>query len=469
METSPEPSAIPEQQLPPCNVCQSYECKLKLPGEFPGTYLNQQALEVSGRLCILHYQDPNKDAEKCAAALQRKVAARDFNFRGVWFSCPVRLHGEMENANFWDATFAKAAYFGRATFSSAANFSQANFSGEANFHRATFNAEAYFGAATFSGEAHFIEATFSGEAHFRRARFSGAAGFIMATFSGAANFIGATFSGATFSGAGDFTLATFKEAGIFESLAKLRNEQYKATDRKVSLNFRQVRLHKPEEIRFHDVDMTEVSLLGPDVRKVEFTNVDWPEKLRDQKEAERGTKWWSLAKLKSPRQLWEARKEGKEAARVEYPLVEKLYRQLRQNYEDSGNYPAAGRFYYGEMEMRRKANPWRRFLPSLTTLYWISSGYGQRARQAGLWVVLLFVLFGWLYSMAGLQPAGVSSTVTHSLRAAFLYAGEVLTFARERAYRPATDWGRWLSVAQTVVLPAQVALLVLAVRRSFKR
>ena len=452
-ELSSQPEPVAGQEVPVCDACREYDCKLKLPGEFEGAYLTSREEEKDGALCILHFGDPHKDAEKCARAVEDKISNKDFNFRGVLFSCPVEFNGEMENANFGWATFSDAANFLEATFSSAANFYVATFSGEANFEWTTFSGAANFRAGRFSGAAHFWEATFSGEAEFQ---------------------------GATFSDEAHFQEATFKEAVRFEGLAKSRDDEGNPTDRRVRLDFIDVTLDKPDKVHFRDVDMWEVSFVGTDVRKVEFTNVQWPERLRDEWQAEQGErkaekdeweaaqgeKWFSRSKLPNWRELREAWRQATKERKDRLAAVEKLCHQLRQNYEDQRNYPDAGRFYHGEMEMRRKSNPWRRYLPSLTTLYWFSSGYGQRPLRAGLCVVLLFLLFGWLYTIVGLQVEGES---TNTVGAALLHTAEVLTFTRERTYSAVSDIGRWLSIVQMIVMPLQVALLVLAVRRRFQR
>ena len=200
---------------------------------------------------------------------------------------------------------------------------------------------------------------------------------------------------------------------------------------------------KPEKMHLRDMDMENVSLLYTDSRRMQIaSDVRWPLKLRDEREAKN---------------------------RKAYRLVEDVYRQLRQNYEGCNNYPEAGRFYHGEMEMRRKAVWWRQYLPSLTTLYWLSSGYGQRPLRAGLWVVLLVLVFGWLYSLIGLEHANTPGAISHSVGAGLLNTLEVLTFVRDRSYIPAEILGRWLAVIQTVVIPLQVALFALAVRRAFHR
>ncbi|MCH7978794.1 MAG: pentapeptide repeat-containing protein [Acidobacteria bacterium] len=347
--------------------------------------------------------------------MEQKKRAKGFDFTGVWFSVDVQFRGIIESVSFTGAKFGGQADFSSVTFEGRSDFCWAVFGGRVVFSYASFNGVTDFSWVQFGSEAVFHNVNFKNKS---------------------------TFGEVTFRDLAEFSGAIFADEAVFGGLAGPRDEPVHSTEREVMLAFSQVDLLKQERTRFQFMDMAGVSFLETDVRRVEFTDVWWPEKLLDERQSQEH----------------------------EYPLVEKLYRQLRQNYEDQGNYPDAGRFYYGEMEMRRKAKPWwQRYFFSLTALYWLSSGYGQKARRAGLWVILLLVLFAWLYSIAGLQPSGESSPVLDSPWAAILHVGEVLTFARERTYAAATDFGRWLSVAQTIVLPLQVALLVLAVRRSFMR
>jgi len=64
-----------------------------------------------------------------------------------------------------------------------------------------------------------------------------------------------------------------------------------------------------------------------------------------------------------------------------------VYRALRKSYEDNKNEPGASDFYYGEMEMRRRATATPRAERHLLTAYWALSGYGLRALRAALWLV----------------------------------------------------------------------------------
>ncbi|MEW6209099.1 MAG: pentapeptide repeat-containing protein [Acidobacteriota bacterium] len=91
------------------------------------------------RYCVLHY--PGKDKSKeFKVALRRKLDAKDFDFRGVWFPDEVGFSGFefSKAADFRVATFTEAADFGFATFTEAAHFRRATFTEAAHFRRAIF-------------------------------------------------------------------------------------------------------------------------------------------------------------------------------------------------------------------------------------------------------------------------------------------------------------------------------------------
>jgi hypothetical protein len=67
------------------------------------------------------------------------------------------------------------------------------------------------------------------------------------------------------------------------------------------------------------------------------------------------------------------------------------YRALRKSFEDSGNYPDAADFYYGEMEMRRHGAP-TRAERAILVMYWAVAGYGLRASRAFIALVIAILL-----------------------------------------------------------------------------
>jgi uncharacterized protein YjbI with pentapeptide repeats len=212
-----------------CYKCVDYKWELKLPATFSGP---------NGPLCILHHPDVTEDAAECAAAVERKRQAEDFNFKGAFFCGDVLIGGEVNGASFRDATF----------------------NGTASFNSATFNDRADFTFATFNGNAVFRLATFNGPAD---------------------------FTSATFTKHGDFLQAIFQDGALFDELSKKR-EKGKVTDDKVELDFRGAIFEKPGKIRFQDSNMSDVYFLHADVRNIGFINVIWPPRLRDERIVTRG-------------------------------------------------------------------------------------------------------------------------------------------------------------------------------------
>jgi hypothetical protein len=82
--------------------------------------------------------------------------------------------------------------------------------------------------------------------------------------------------------------------------------------------------------------------------------------------------------------------------------IANLYRALRKGREDNKDEPGAADFYYGEMELRRKAVP-----PSVERLilwtYWLVSGYGLRAWRALLATLIVLAAFAVLMVAGGFQ------------------------------------------------------------------
>jgi uncharacterized protein YjbI with pentapeptide repeats len=442
-----------------CDACRDFGWKHPLAAEFRGTYHSpRDNKETEGQVCILHHHDAKKDAHRCAQAVEQKKKNGDFNFSGVWISCPVSFCGAIENPDFSYATFDSETGFVRASFSGRARFFRATFRDEVDFNTAAFQDDADFFLTRFRKAARFVSVHFTGKVDFSQARFGAIADLSKAVFGN-----NAEFSKTVFAGIANFSESTFVEEAAFCWLSASEDTEGKVTDRKVHLDFGHVRFRNPDKILFRDVDMSDVSILGTDLSKVYFINATWPRKLRDEREATAAT----------------------------FPLVENLCRQLKQNYDAQSHYLEAGRFYYGEMEMRRKANPWRRFGPSLITCYWLSSGYGQRPLWAFLCVLALIFSFSSLYMMAGLQlqpehlhhatyplevrwfvPQATWSSLMEWAKNffyAFLHTSQVLVFTRSPLFAP-VDWkGELLKVLQVVPLPWQFGLMVLSWWRYFRR
>ena len=71
--------------------------------------------------------------------------------------------------------------------------------------------------------------------------------------------------------------------------------------------------------------------------------------------------------------------------------IARAYRALRKGREDNKNEPGAADFYYGEMEMRRKAASG--FERLILIMYWLVSGYGLRASRSVAFLLATVLLF----------------------------------------------------------------------------
>lgn len=492
------------------------------------------------RYCVLHFpsKEKNADFEK---VLQRKFDKKDFDFRGVWFpnkmsfrnfkfssevdfsfatfSEEVNLRSATFNsrANFHAATFCAAADFSSATFCATAGFSYATFRANADFNFASFDAEADFNSVTFTRDAHFQTATFSREAWFSSATFSAQAVFHYGTFSGAANFSFATFfspvasfSCATFSARADFSSVSFKAIADFRSTTfsgeadfssdifgadayfhsttfgaatYFRSTTFSAaadfgyatfadhvkfsgakklstfTDT-FSLDLQFARIDGPDHVSFHTLTLRPSWFVNIDARKFDFTNVDWyRHSINEEIDSLR------KHRVTSP-----------------HGILAIACRHLAVNAEDNHRYEEASWFRYRAMDIRRREKGRGFALWRLSWWYWLASGYGERASQALLVLVGIWLLSALSYNYVGFarwEPKLATEEDLVSARRddvglplklsrALTYSAGVMTLQKPEP-RPATAAAQTVVLLETVLGPVQAALLALAIRRKFMR
>jgi hypothetical protein len=113
--------------------------------------------------------------------------------------------------------------------------------------------------------------------------------------------------------------------------------------------------------------------------------------------------------------------------------IARLYRALRKGLEDSKDEPGAADFYYGEMEMRRRArkadNPdgqsgtasRGRVERGILTAYWLVSGYGLRAWRAVAWLAAVTALLAIAFHLVGFvvppRPVSYWTSLLYAFRA----------------------------------------------------
>ena len=464
------------------------------------------------RYCVLHYPGTEKK-EDFKQALQRKLDAKDFDFRGVWFPEDVSFSDFTfgADANFSGAQFSAVAHFIKAKFSANAFFSAAKFSANAFFYAAEFSANAFFLGAQFSAVADFIGARFSVDTSFNKAKFSANAFFNVAEFSAVANFNSAQFSKiarfhfAVFNAPVKFQGTRFIEDSSHDNsapsnkaigtgdAAKSKAETIKVEfdgaifkdgisleenvfAEQVFMSFDTAIFEKPERATFHTTPLRPHWFINVDSRKFTFINVDWG----------------NLDKRDAIRR--EIKALGESGYAYLSHLLENTFRQLAVNAEENNRYEEAANFRYMAMEVRRlqrgrKVDPFR-----LGWWYWLLSGYGERVTRAFgvlLTVWLLFAVIYWTGNATWWQPKqstrlaaessereNRSSAVTGNrqpitiapltIPEAIIYSAGVMSLQKPEPL-PANKRAKSLVLFETILGPLQAALLALAIRRKFMR
>ncbi len=418
-------------------------------------------------------------------------------------------------ANFCDATFTQYANFHGVTFTQGANFGDANFTQHANFRSATFTQDADFRGVNFTENASFAIATFTQNATFNGATFTQNAEFSFATFTQDANFHRVTFTqDADFSAAmvaqdAYFDNATFTGIANFGGATFTQNVRFLEANFGGTADFSHLTLPKDAEVLFHRVNEKAGGLkarfLNCLLDRFRFEDVNW---------------YFEDGRLMVQDEM--DLRAGEEGGTHE--LVAHAYRRLVNNFERDRQYELAEQCVVGEMEMRRQ-NPrnflfgrkerasdfhrkhrWASWLGehfSALYLYRVLSLYGASYRRALGWLFIFFLLlFPALFGLSGIRPAGSPSgrptlrtvvsprepvtswstakrdaAVTHDpvaewlyvYRSALLLSLEVATFQREKSFEPVEWNGKVLTALEAIVIPGQLALLLLALRRRFRR
>lgn len=86
---------------------------------------------------------------------------------------------------------------------------------------------------------------------------------------------------------------------------------------------------------------------------------------------------------------WVDRNPGENEKQRPWPEIERLYGELKKNYEAKGDFPRAGDFHIGEKEARRR-NPNTSYqMKALLWAYRTLSRYGERALPATIWLLTI--------------------------------------------------------------------------------
>jgi len=142
-----------------------------------------------------------------------------------------------------------------------------------------------------------------------------------------------------------------------------------------------------------------------------------------------------------------------------------VYRQLKQWHTEAGMYDIAGRFYYREMEARRKARNWRRepFLKLWSSAMRLLCGYGEGVGFVVAWgVAIVFGLAAAYYFLGTLKP----ETFANSL----YYSTVSFTAVGYGSWAPKPEgWAKGMGAAEAVIGVFMMALFLVTFTRKMTR
>lgn len=415
---------------------------------------------------------------------------KEADFQGVIFHKGADLIGTKftERADFCRATFTKKADFRAAIFSASVWFNCVTFLKDVDFRGITVPGGSNFGNTTFTGHALFSRATFTESADFRSATFLMETDFSGTIFVQEASFMNTTFTkeasfrDTTFFTVADFRRATFSDSAFFHD----------GTDGSMDgsctgfaiFDFRQAKFLKSDTIHFlrtyqRAMSGLHVRLANCRIENVRFEAVHW-------------SQYKGRMVLQDELDILQ---QARDAPSNEEVAI--VYRQLISIFEKARTYDLVEDCTIGEFEMKRTNIDRFLFAEWLKPIYkrftfvraigeWVSvagiyrllSLYGTSYQRAMGVLLLLFLIFGLCFStIVHIRPApklnGVATCTQAStlqgLCRGLLHAAEVGTLQRTWNYEADSAGGRIVEIFQQVLVAGQVALLLFALRRRFRR
>jgi hypothetical protein len=147
--------------------------------------------------------------------------------------------------------------------------------------------------------------------------------------------------------------------------------------------------------------------------------------------------------------------------------VERLYRELKRNFEEKKDWTRAGDFHYSEKEIRYKSA--ESFgLKFILWLHRTFGAYGERASIPFFWLALLFVVCSMLYTKFGLVSGDSSSLTQASAVDCFRYSLETLFFLKPTDLIP-IGFSQYVRTIESILGPVFTALTAWAVRQQLRR
>jgi uncharacterized protein YjbI with pentapeptide repeats len=440
------------------------------------------------------------------ASFTKAVFNGEPNFDSVTFECDAVFTGahflsERDWASFWEAQFHRDALFNGMDSHGQFHFGLTTIVGDATFEGGRFRAKATFDPTVFLGQADFCEVTFDGIANFNDSQFAMPPDFSRAIFRNEIQLDGVRVSGLIDADAGEATTQLGRkivlddvefDRGVEIVLGKdadLRVENSLFAGPSTIRSESGIEGHQPTISSLRGSDVGNLLLSGVDLTYCLFGgahNLDRlrmenrPSLLHPPRGIEVGSRWpflyrWSQREVIYEEYIWRAAKDSfrwfpvQEHGSDDPPALDPadiaaIYRSLRKGREDNKDAPGASDLYYGEMEMRRRSQPFLSTEGFVLFWYWILSGYALRASRAfGALVIFTIVSTLFLYyfgfshsvSLGHAIPVGVQNTTN------------ILGLQRDPLIN--SGWGLVIYAAQHLIGTLLIGLTVVSFRGRLQR
>ncbi|MBU4230813.1 MAG: pentapeptide repeat-containing protein [Proteobacteria bacterium] len=424
----------------------------------------------------------------------------------------------LELASFWFAKFSAPITINRCTFDK-----------EAIFQGCTLDSPD-FSESTFSGTVGFVMTTFKNTSNFKLCNFKGSADFSAIVFDGTPRFDFrlASFGGKFVFGAYRDQIGPLSCEELDFSDVKLDEKssltfQYLEVGK---IDFYQVRLDDVD-LRFDNVKIGDGDfrkILSNSRATVSFIDTSLDNALFIDTNIEKfnfigKTEWRNLYgryALRSEDELLQTLDLiGPTTVLTEDQIKEinnkietnsENYRQLVRNYELKRNFSVAEQFHIGEMEMQRRKSHIKRYERHGLTrsimsfndfaLYRLLSRYGTNYMHSFYVLICGLLLLSLLFMVSGLKEneqrvsgGEEATTISYSLvfdadhmvslrnwenlgrdyMHSLSFVLSTVTFQKNTTLKPSSLGGEFLRTFMLLIIPAQAALVLLSIRRKFKR
>lgn len=431
-------------------------------------------------------------------------AKSNFSFHRVTVSGDVVLtdatfHGDLLQEQglyqgavvMWKVSVAGRARFDGVTSHGDRTFHDLTFEGPVSFRQGWYAGSTVFENVTFAGAVTFEGAVFQSEVVFRNVKFAGPVNFRGARFQGELRFEHVTFGAVDFHvQVGELTLKNVSFANqasmvLDDAQARIEDAKFAAPltlDSTTSCRVLSLTGTDATNLVLAQVDLSACALSDAynlDRMKVESAafpmcptgwSAGWRWPFAVKRSARRVVAEEAVVRVATdrPRSVGDWWPTADELLRtgargVSAGDVARIYRQLRKAREEAKDEPGAADFYYGEMEMRRRAAPRWSGEGFVLWLYWLTSGYGLRASRAIACLVAL--VFGSATLMGKIGFAD-SHTWTMSLVYVADTATKLVGFSTSEKL---TGWGVALQIVMRLAGPVLLGLAVLSIRGRTKR